>query len=270
MDNFFSVGSATADVTPPLSIPFLTGEAEDLPKGVHDPLYARALVVGEGDDRVAHVVEDTLGCIRDILGSDRDFFDEVRQRVQADCGIPADRIMISATHGHGSPDTLGSICLRERDGAMDWLESHRDKLAAVIVAADTDRRPARLKIGTCQIEGVGRSRRHKGPSGKIEPVPYPSEDAGGSWGPVDNELTLLCFESAKGEPAVIVTHYTCHPVSVQCQPLLTADFPGVVTSVLEKTVAGCRTCIFVQGACGDINPWFGDEPDFELGDPPPV
>ena len=51
-----------------------------------------------------------------------------------------------------------------------------------------------------------------------------------------------------------MVHYACHPVTVQVQPLVSADFPGVVARFVESAGIGCRHCLFLQGACGDVNP----------------
>jgi hypothetical protein len=44
-----------------------------------------------------------------------------------------------------------------------------------------------------------------------------------------------------------------HPVTVQVQPLVSADFPGAACALVERWT-GAAACLFLQGACGDINP----------------
>ena len=54
-------------------------------------------------------------------------------------------------------------------------------------------------------------------------------------------------------PLAVVVNYACHPVSLGGQMrLVSADFPGVAREVVERLVGG--TALFLQGACGDINP----------------
>ena len=59
-------------------------------------------------------------------------------------------------------------------------------------------------------------------------------------------------------------NFTCHPTTVQVNPLVSADYPGVAAATVEEDSEGCRECLFIQGTCGDINPIGGSAvPDFE-------
>ena len=69
-------------------------------RAVHDPLRARCLVLDDGQTRLALVVCDLLGIHRSVS-------DEARKRIEADLGIPADHVMISATHTHSATSALG-------------------------------------------------------------------------------------------------------------------------------------------------------------------
>src|SRR5207244_2570089 len=71
-----------------------------------------------------------------------------------------------------------------------------------------------------------------------------------SWGVTDRELVVLLLERPDGRPAIVLTHFACHPVTVQVQPLVSADFPGVLTSLVERAAPGCEQCLFLQGAAG--------------------
>jgi len=61
-----AAGAAKVDITPPLTVPELGfyRARHTFFEGVHDPLYARALVVGDGEDRVALVSTDSIGFSR--------------------------------------------------------------------------------------------------------------------------------------------------------------------------------------------------------------
>jgi hypothetical protein len=55
------------------------------------------------------------------------------------------------------------------------------------------------------------------------------------------------------EPVAVLVNYACHGVSLNSQiRLLSADFVGVMRGVVEDLVGG--TALYVQGACGNINP----------------
>ena len=65
-------------------------------EGVHDHLFAKALVFEEGETLAATVVCDLSGLPRSTV-------EEARRRIEEASGIPADHVMISATHTHTGP-----------------------------------------------------------------------------------------------------------------------------------------------------------------------
>ena len=67
-------------------------------QGVKDDLMAVAVVIDDGDRRIAIVATDTIGLMRK-------FVLEVRGSVPSDWGI--DYLMVHATHNHEGPDTQG-------------------------------------------------------------------------------------------------------------------------------------------------------------------
>jgi neutral ceramidase len=251
-----TAGAARVEITPPLAIPYLGYVPRHaFFEGVHDPLFARAVVVDDGDRRVALVAADSIGFSRRLFGEERDFAGEFRERVRQLTGIPPEAVLLSATHAHSTPETLGLRPLREHPGAPSWLESLRDQLASAVALADRARAPARLKRGSITVEGVARCRRILGKDGRVYNtfVGRPDVEVA-SWGVTDRELVTLLFERPDGRPGIVLTHFACHPVTVQVQPLVSADFPGVLTALVERAAPGCEACLFLQGAAGSINP----------------
>lgn len=252
------------DITPPLSIPYLGYVPRHaFFEGVHDRLWARAVVVGDGTGRVGWVVADSIGLSRRVLGEGRDLIAEVRERVWDWCGIAPDHVMISATHAHSTPETAGIRRLRDHPGAGAWLETLRDQLASAVALADRLREPAHLKRGVGRAEGVGWSRRIVGKDGKLYSWgTRPPDDRIVDWGANDPEVAVFSFERFDGRPAVVLAHFACHPVTMQVQPLVSADFPGAASAVVERAGIGCTDCVYVQGAGASINPVGDDSRDF--------
>ncbi|MFH1968687.1 MAG: hypothetical protein ABIJ53_00035, partial [Verrucomicrobiota bacterium] len=79
---------------------------------------------------------------------------------------------------------------------------------------------------------------------------------------MDNELTVLDFESKEGKKALLV-NFACHPVIMQVQPMISADYPGALTRMVEESLPPGSLCLFLQGACGDINPLNDDTRNFD-------
>ena len=70
-----------------------------------DPLFARAFVLDNGATRIAIVVVDSCMLPRELL-------DEVKTRASQLTGIPVENMLISATHTHSAPASMG--CLGSR------------------------------------------------------------------------------------------------------------------------------------------------------------
>jgi len=70
---------------------------------------------------------------------------------------------------------------------------------------------------------------------------------------------LLCESSDRSD---VLINFATHPVTVQVQQLVSADYPGVATKLVENVIKGCRNCAFLQGSAGDINPVRDDTRDF--------
>jgi len=234
-------GAAAVDITPPLGIPHLgfhprrQGEFT----GVHDPLYARALVLSQGRRHLAILSVDAIGLSRDLLGPGRDFIAELRQRACAGLPLKPAAVMAAATHAHSVPETYGITRLWETPAYRDWADGWCTGLAGAIRLAWEDRRPADLCVGQAQTEGLGVNRRAHLRSGNEEH-------------PVDTGVTVLRFCRPDGGDLVLA-NAACHAVTVQVQPLVSADFPGVACQRVDAALGGAH-CIFLQGAAGDLNP----------------
>ncbi|PIU66588.1 MAG: hypothetical protein COS85_04315 [Armatimonadetes bacterium CG07_land_8_20_14_0_80_59_28] len=255
----FHVGAARVDVTPPLTIPYLgyaSSGRHQFYRGVHDPLHARAVVVDDGETKVALLSVDSIGFKRRSLFADgRDFIGEVRQRVERLCSIPAGNVMLHATHAHSTPETIGFRPLTQHPGAAEWLEVLTDQLASAVAIADQRRKPVQLKIGKGSVEGISYSRRILRRDGTLcQWRNRPPNDEVEDWGANDFEAVVLGFEDADGAPVVSLVHFACHPTIVQVNPLVSADYPGAATAFIENAAIGCECCLFLQGACGSINP----------------
>jgi neutral ceramidase len=77
--------------------------------------------------------------------------------------------------------------------------------------------------------------------------------------PRDDRVPLLLVSdatTAPGDPGHwrgALLGFTCHPTTVQVQPLVSADYPGVACATVERELQA-EACLFLQGACGDVGP----------------
>lgn len=94
----WQAGVATVDITPPVGY-LLAGYANrKAPStGVHTPLNAKVLLLDDGSTRAAVVMLD-------LIWSPGWLTQAIRAALSARVGVPAEHIMVSATHTHGGPE----------------------------------------------------------------------------------------------------------------------------------------------------------------------
>ena len=105
-------------------------------QGVHDPLFARALVLADGDGARCAIVS----C--DLLGVHPWVAAQVRRRAGEAAGIAPEGVLVAATHNHAGPYGLrGGMFSRLDEGLAGGLV---EAIAGAIATAWEQRRPASL------------------------------------------------------------------------------------------------------------------------------
>lgn len=143
-------GAARTDITPPVGV-WLSGYGarKEPSSAVADPLYAKALVLDDGQSRIAIVSADLLWLPLEITR-------QVRKRVQNETGIPADHIMVCGTHTHWGPKI-------DRPAAA-WPDAAESRISDDYVDVLTD------KITRCVIEAHNKSAGATAAAGNMNPV----------------------------------------------------------------------------------------------------
>ncbi len=241
-------GVASVDVTPPIGGQMYGYGARgtNVSTGVHDALYAKALVLEEGDTKLAIVSLD-LGAFA-AKNTTR-----VKAAIPAEAGI--DQVLLVASHTHSSPRNLDDFPTEEKP----WVKEAEQKIAGAILEANERLVPARIGAGKGEVR-EGHNRRAVLASGEVLML----------WGnrqklptsPLDYELVIVRIEGEAGVIATLV-NFTCHPVVLGPDNLnISADYPGVMMKMVESELGG--QVMFLQGAPGDINP-FGDKTPVDEG-----
>jgi hypothetical protein len=76
---------------------------------------------------------------------------------------------------------------------------------------------------------------------------------------VDPTVTVVRVDTFDGKPLAVVVNYACHPVVLGEDNLqYSADFPSAMNRSVEQAMGGMS--FFLQGAPGDINPYFTQQP----------
>lgn len=193
--------------------------------GVHDDLWARAVVIDDGEKRVALVALDTVGWFFEDV-------ERVRAMLKPEWGI--DLLVVGATHNHQSPDTMGlwghTLPL---DGKFPrYMEFLRRQVVDAVGEAVGQLRPALLRAveAPTDPELVADFR---------DPLVHD-----------DVVRALQLREPGRGTIATIV-NYSSHAESLGGgNTLLTSDFPHYVRARLEERLGG--VALFYAGAIGGI------------------
>lgn len=90
------IGLGTVTITPSLDTPLAGYYYPRRPRGVHDDLHAKALLIDNESTQVVFVVCDLVMVPRGIV-------EYARNRTQAEFGIPSEHVLISANHSHTGP-----------------------------------------------------------------------------------------------------------------------------------------------------------------------
>src|SRR5579862_511979 len=243
-------GAARVKLDPPAGLAMLGyGNRVGLNAGVHDDLAAQALVLSDGANKVAIAGVDVLALGARIA-------DDIRARVAAKTDIPADSILVCATHTHSAP--AFNIFATPRADAkpaegrnLDWERALPEKIANAIVQANENPEQATLRAATSQFT-LGINRRLVRPHHQIQ-------TAANRAGPADAEVSALGAYRANGTPIAFLMNYPCHGV-VLCEDnlLYSRDWPGFAMDEIETAAipsGGQRPIsIFIQGATGNIDP----------------
>ena len=242
-------GAATVEITPPVgSLLYGYGaRGTDRSEGVHDGLYARVLVLEAGGETVALVTLD-LGSIR------KENTLPIRQAVLDAAGF--DHVLLNASHTHSAP-------LFEADfpsAGNPWVEELERKIAGVILEAHAALRPARVAVGWGRAS-EGHNRRRVLPDGSVEMFWRNRERL--PTAPLDDSVGVLAVDGADGEPIATVVNFAVHPVILGPENMLvSADYPGAMAALVAERGG---VPMLLQGAAGDINPFWDKTPPAEGG-----
>lgn len=245
---YFQVGTARARITPAVGMPYLGygWDRQDPFLGVHDDLWAKALVIDDGERTAALIACDMIGF------PSAPFAAAVRELVAAHTAIPGENVMLSASHTHSSH---ASIDLSTLDLEWPWVRELMQSLAGAAIGAWQQRQPAVIKVTSGEIHGISENRRVIRSDGKV----YRNWDRSGPGevvrrGPIDPEVGVLLAQRPDRAPLAVLCNFTAHPICAMSQPLVSADYPGYAMAAVEAALGPGVTALFTQGACGDVNP----------------
>jgi neutral ceramidase len=229
------IGVARANISPPVGMPSAGFAARGPLRALHDPLFATGLVVADGPTRAALIT-----C--DLIDLDAETVAEVRREIHQRMGIAEDHVSVTWSHTHYGPDPY-------RDKANSYVMAYRANLihllAGLIEEAASDLIPAYFSVGW-GTSYIGVNRREKREDGRIVLGQNPE-------GPIDRAVGVLRIDNSQGVLLATVVNFQTHPVSQTGRTdHISADYVGQMREIVEQLTGS--PCLFLQGACGNINP----------------
>ncbi|MEM8609761.1 MAG: neutral/alkaline non-lysosomal ceramidase N-terminal domain-containing protein [Myxococcota bacterium] len=223
--------------------------------GYNDRVWARGIVFAGPGGRVAIVSVDVIGYFRNET-------ETLRAMISPDSGI--DYAVISSTHQHEGPDTMGLWGASQFQSGADfgYLDYINETVADCIDEAAANLEEARLRSVTTTSEGLslGIADEDDGfgvADGKVlEGDEELAPETEGRF--VDPRLSVLQVTGREmngdGEYDVLATlvNFASHPESLGSNnTLVTSDFPHYARVRLEEEYGG--VAVWVSGAVGVLN-----------------
>ncbi len=253
------VGFAERDITPDIGMERPGGYGKVFHRTLHDPCKVRVAVFDDGKQRAAIVGIDALMVYRDLVLA-------CREAIEAKCGIPADAIMIAASHSHSSGPTgmvqpgqfdhasqIVQKLAYEESSAADPKYLARVKQAIIegVCAADAARTELNCGFGSGSEGKVGFNRRFRMQSGFANTHPgQGNPDIIEPAGPIDPEVGVIAAWNDDGQLVGCVVNYACHATASPGG--ISANYIYYLEQVIRGVMGPDVVVVFTAGAAGDV------------------
>lgn len=262
------IGWASRDITPDRPVNLCGQFHMRISQGVLDPVTVTALSLSAGDDAVIWVSCDLVQVPNDVLAAVRDM---VRQRQPA---IPADKIIMSATHTHTAPDPFGKWHPPVPEGVMTAEEFRAflsERVADAVVESWQKRQAGTVSWGYGYAV-VGHNRRavyFDDLSQRPDFTPMPGtktekcarmyggmNDANisGLEGYVDHSVNLLYTFDAQGRLTGAIFNLPCTSQETEHMDVISADFWHETREELRRRHGDDLFLLPLCAPAGDLSP----------------
>jgi neutral ceramidase len=238
-------GAAKADITPDPAkyrVP-LAGYGARMGKpatGIHDPLYAKVLVLKDGDRQLALITCDL-----------RSITPELKRLVVekiAPQGFSADNVFMSASHTHSGPALFPERFWQMQFGKYDpaIVENMSASIAKAFTDAIAGLAPVKAAFAETAAPGFANNRRWG--------YDTDARIAAGEKPLINETMWLMRLDKEDGSTLAVLTHFAVHPTILDSDNMLiSAEWPGVFQREMETQFPGA-VALYMNGAEGDQSP----------------
>ena len=250
----FRAGAAACNITPPLGEPLVGGWSPIPARNVHDELHARCLVLDDGTTQIGFVICDSLGIQRDV-------FDEARKLIAAETDIPAQNILMAATHTHSATPARS-------DKYRPFLVR---RIADGVRRAQANLAPAKIGWGSIDEPSEVFVRRwfvtdpelRKNPFGGVDEVRMnPPSNHAALLRPAaipDPEIFFISVQTPDGKPISLLANYGLHYIGGVRSGEISSDYFGIFSQRIGELLGADPQAnppfvgMLSNGTSGDVN-----------------
>ncbi len=237
-------GAATSNITPWLGVTMPGSFHPRYGEDVHDELLAKALVIDNGDVRIAMVTCDLIAIPEAIANA-------VKARIEERCGISPECVMVNATHTHSGAGVSNLLGMGEDEGYTTWLPL---KVADAVELAVKRMQPARAGFASVMEDRISFYRRWLMKDGTVRMNPgLNNPDLVRPMGEIDPELAMMYVEGVDGTPISVVASFSLHYVGTGNVGQVSADYFGQFFNLMRHYIGGNCVPILWNAASGQIN-----------------
>lgn len=237
-DKTILVGAASEEITP--ETPMMMGGYASRSKpheGVRSPIFTRILYVEKNGVKLIWTESD-------LIGFEAEDAERIRTLISEATGIPADRVIVSATHTHSAPAAAAICSPKEKDYLENFL---MPKMVAGAKRAVESAEPCTMTVVEGHSELAHDRRNDPAPGDGAAPNPDKALAV------VDYRVPAVGFRRADGSFKAVLIQYAMHPTSWSDQ-LIGAEWPGNTAVAVRKTFGEACEPFVLQGAAGNISP----------------
>ena len=205
-------------------------------KGQEGQLRASAVVISEGRVRLCIVSCDVLLLMRETD-------DAAAKEIEKQTGIPAQNVLITATHTHSTPAT-GAAHMTQAD--LVFTQRVHDAIVKAATQASKNLKASRLYFALGNEATVGHNSRQLLSDGTIWWT-GPSDDAVRPTGPFDCDLPVIAFKDPGGKLEALMFNHSSHNIG-SLEPKRSPAFYGLAAQQLESELGG--VALYLNGASG--------------------
>mgnify|MGYP005844807365 CR=1 FL=1 len=222
------VGTSVTDITPAPGVELSGFAARIQPSTtVLDRLYARALCVEDGAERLLWIHSDLIALEREAVSACREW-------ARRQLGLAERQVLITATHTHSGPATIHLQQAGTYDADyVSWLQGRFFEVACAAAAA----------LHPCEVVHT---------EGRLDLAVDRRKRASAH---TDPRVGAVGFRRMDGVFSATVVNYAMHAVALgPANRAISGDVPGQAARILAQRLPGAPVTLVTNGACGNLNP----------------